>query len=196
MCSSPLQPSRANSCHPSTRLSIALKQPCLNGYPVLWHLLVNDTCPSVWGSHMGMWKSELNGILRESESRVPKSFLPYFLRYLAGTDVSQGWVDSSPRTISALLLGGLRSCSGRETPPWSPVTPHHQYRGQQGRREARPREASEKVSTSRTSCVDGALEVWVGKGGSCTGSRAGGAQVLLSTSCLLLLWHLSLPFPT
>lgn len=27
------------------------------------------------------------------------------------------------------------------------------------------------------------------------GSRAGGAQVLLSSSCLLLLWHLSLSFP-
>lgn len=109
-------------------------------------------------------------------------------------------MDSSPRTTSALPPGGLGGWHGRETPPWSPVTPSHQYRdwshvSQQGRRGAGPREALEKASTSRSSCVDGALEVWVGRGGSHMGSRAGGAQVLLSSSCLLLLWHLSLSFP-
>lgn len=30
-------------------LFIALKQPLVNCYPVLWHLLVDDTCPPVFG---------------------------------------------------------------------------------------------------------------------------------------------------
>lgn len=145
-----------------------------------------------WG-HMGMEKSELHGLLWESESRVPKSFPPVLQgTWLAPSFLRDGWA-AAQGPLLPFHQEVWGSWDGWEVPPQSPANcPHHDHAfpSREGG-EPGPREALEKANSSRSSCLDGALEAWVGRRGSCLGCGAGGAQVLLRSSCLLLLWHLS-----